>query len=141
MKSGRCENLSSAIVSPWLKYLIFQIPGWVIVAAVLAGLWHWQFIPKWLAVLGFCGWVVKDLLLYPFLRRAYETGVETGSAALVGARGIAEEELAPNGYVRVRGELWRAIVSPPDRVVNAGTEVEIVKADGMRVFVRAVATD
>jgi membrane protein implicated in regulation of membrane protease activity len=141
MTSGRGENSLPAIVSPWLKYLVFQIPGWMIAAAVAAGLWHWQFIPKWLAVLGFCGWVMKDLLLYPFLRRAYETDVKTGSAALVGARGIAEGELAPAGYVRVRGELWRAIVSPPDRVVNAGAEVEIISADGMRVFVRAIVTD
>jgi membrane-bound serine protease (ClpP class) len=128
-------------VSPWLKYLIFQIPGWLIAAAVMTGLWHWQFIPKWLAVLGFFGWVAKDLLLYPFLRRAYESDVKTGSAELVGARGIAEEELAPAGYVRVRGELWRATVSPPDGVVSAGAEVEIVRADGMRIFVRAVVTD
>jgi membrane protein implicated in regulation of membrane protease activity len=104
-------------------------------------LWHWQFIPKWLAGLGFLAWVLKDLLLYPFLRPAYETGVKTGSAALIGARGMAEENLAPQGYIRVRGELWRAVATPADQVVNAGTEVEIVSADGMRVFVRPIAAD
>lgn len=124
-----------------LKYLVFQIPGWMITAAILGSLWHWQFIPKWLAVLGFFAWVLKDLLLYPFLRPAYETGVKTGSAALVGARGVAEENLAPQGYIRVRGELWRAVATPADQVVNAGTEVEIVGADGMRVFVRPIAAE
>ncbi|HEX9787695.1 MAG TPA: NfeD family protein, partial [Candidatus Binatia bacterium] len=122
-------------------YLLFQIPGWMITATVLAILWHWQFIPRWLAVAGFFGWLLKDLLLYPFLRRAYETDVKAGSAALVGAKGVAEEELAPHGYIRVRGELWRAVASPPDQVVNAGAVVEIVGADGMRVFVRPIATD
>lgn len=124
-----------------LKYLVLQIPGWIITAAVLTTLWHWQFIPQWLAVLGFFAWVLKDLLLYPLLRPAYETGVKTGSAALVGARGVAEENLAPQGYIRVRGELWRAVATPADQVVNAGTEVEIVSADGMRVFVRAIANE
>jgi membrane protein implicated in regulation of membrane protease activity len=128
-------------VSPWLRYLLFQIPGWIITAAVLGSLWHWQFIPKWLAVVGFLGWLLKDLLLYPFLRLAYETDIKTGSAALVGARGIAEQDLAPHGYIRVRGELWRAVASPPDRVVSAGTEVEIVDADRMRLSVRAIASD
>jgi membrane protein implicated in regulation of membrane protease activity len=128
-------------VSTRLKYLVFQIPGWIITAAVLASLWHWQFIPQWLAVLGFFAWVLKDLLLYPFLRPAYETGVKTGSAALIGARGMAEENLAPHGYIRVRGELWRAVATPADQVVNAGTEVEIVSAEGMRVFVRPIAAD
>ena len=124
-----------------LKYLVFQIPGWIITAAVLASLWHWQFIPQWLAVAGFFAWVLKDLLLYPFLRPAYDTDIKTGSAALVGARGVAEEDLAPHGYIRVRGELWRAVATPADQVVNAGTTVEIVSADGMRVFVRAIANE
>jgi membrane-bound ClpP family serine protease len=54
---------------------------------------------------------------------------------------VAEENLAPQGYIRVRGELWRAVATPADQVVNAGTEVEIVSADGMRVFVRAIANE
>jgi membrane-bound serine protease (ClpP class) len=127
-------------VSPWLKYFIFQIPGWVISAGVLASLWHWHFIPGWLGAIGFFGWVLKDLLLYPFLRRAYENDTKTGSAAMVGATGVAEQDLAPHGYIRVRGELWRAVVSPPERVVRAGTQVEIVSADRMRLSVRALAS-
>ena len=100
---------------------------------------HWEFIPQWLAVLGFVGWLLKDLLLYPFLRRAYEPGV-TGSARLVGSRGTAEGDLSPTGYIRVRGELWRAVVSPADHVIRSGTEVEIVSAERMEVFVRAFNT-
>jgi membrane-bound serine protease (ClpP class) len=83
------------------------------------------------------GWLVKDLLLYRFVRRAYEPDL-TGVAKLVGDRGVAEVDLAPSGYIRVRGELWRAIVSPADNVVKSGTEVEIVSAEGMEVFVRAI---
>jgi membrane protein implicated in regulation of membrane protease activity len=124
-------------VSPKIKYLLFQIPGWIITAIVLLILLHWEFIPKWLAVLCFVAWLLKDLLLYPFLRRAYEPGV-TGSARLVGSRGVAEGDLAPTGYIRVRGELWRAVVSPADNVIRSGTEVEVVSADRMEVFVRAV---
>lgn len=97
-------------------------------------------MPPWLAIVCFCGWVVKDLLLYPFLRRAYEPDI-TGAARLIGARGIAEGDLTPHGYVRVRGELWRAVVSPADRVANAGAEVEIVNADRMEVAVRVVDND
>lgn len=124
-------------MSPKIKYLLFQIPGWIITAIVLLILLHWEFIPKWLAVLCFVAWLLKDLLLYPFLRRAYEPGV-TGSARLVGSRGVAEGDLAPTGYIRVRGELWRAVVSPADNVIRSGTEVEVVSADRMEVFVRAV---
>jgi membrane protein implicated in regulation of membrane protease activity len=126
-------------VSPWIKYLLFQIPGWIISATVLAVLVHWESLQKWLAVLCFFGWLLKDLLVYPFFRRAYEPGV-SGSARLVGSKGIAEGDLTPTGYIRVRGELWRAVVSPADQVVRSGTEVEIVGAERMEVFVRAVNT-
>jgi membrane protein implicated in regulation of membrane protease activity len=124
-------------VSPPIKYLLFQIPGWIIAAAVLTALVHWEFLTKGSAVLCFFGWLLKDLLLYPFFRRAYEPGV-TGSARLVGSKGIAEGDLTPKGYIRVRGELWRAVASPADHVLRSGTEVEIIGAERMEVFVRAL---
>lgn len=124
-------------MSPPIKYLLFQIPGWIIAAAVLIALVHWEFLTKGIAVLCFFGWLLKDLLLYPFFRRAYEPGV-TGSARLVGSKGIAEGDLTPKGYIRVRGELWRAVASPADHVLRSGTEVEIIGAERMEVFVRAL---
>ena len=124
-------------MSPPIKYLLFQIPGWIIAAAVLTALVHWEFLTKGIAVLCFFGWLLKDLLLYPFFRRAYEPGV-TGSARLVGSKGIAEGDLTPKGYIRVRGELWRAVASPADHVLRSGTEVEIIGAERMEVFVRAL---
>lgn len=124
-------------MSPPIKYLLFQIPGWIIAAAILTALVHWEFFTKGIAVLCFFGWLLKDLLLYPFFRRAYEPGV-TGSARLVGSKGIAEGDLTPKGYIRVRGELWRAVASPADHVLRSGTEVEIIGAERMEVFVRAL---
>jgi membrane protein implicated in regulation of membrane protease activity len=124
-------------VSPWLKYLLLQIPGWVATAIVLIVFVHWQWLPRWLATVCFLGWLLKDLLLYRFLRRAYEPEV-IGTARLVGERGVSEGELAPDGYIRVRGELWRAVASPAGAAVPAGTEVEIVSAERMQVVVRVV---
>jgi membrane protein implicated in regulation of membrane protease activity len=125
-------------VSTWKKYLLLQIPGWLATATVLAVLWHWQLLSRGLALLCFFAWVAKDLILYPFLRHAYEDGAKSGSAALVGARGVAQEDLNPSGYVRVRGELWRAVAVPADQVVTSGADVEIVQAERMTVFVRSV---
>ena len=126
-------------VSPPIKYLLFQIPGWIIAAAVLILLVQGEFIAGWLAILGFLGWFLKDLLMYPLLRRAYEPDL-TGSARLIGSRGVAEGDLTPAGYVRVRGELWRALASPADTEIRSGVEVEVIGADRMEVFVRAIAS-
>jgi len=92
-------------------------------------------------VLCFSVWLLKDLLLYPFTRTAYETAAKTGSAALVGTKGVAEGNLAPDGYVRIRGELWRAVSEPTDQMIFAGTQVEILSAEGMRVYVRPIGMD
>lgn len=81
---------------------------------------------------------MKDLLLYPFLRVAYETGHKEGSQALIGERGVSEGDLSPEGYVRVRGELWRAVAPSSDGAIAAGSKVEIVAVEGMKVFVREV---
>ena len=101
---------------------------------------RWQWMPTWLAIVCFCGWVLKDLLLYRFFRRAYEPDL-TGAARLIGTRGVAEGDLAPHGYIRVRGELWRAVAGPAGIVVKAGTEVEIVSTERMEVFVRVIDRD
>ncbi len=122
----------------WFRYLLFQVPGWVLAAIILFSLWNWRLLPRWLAVLLFLAWFVKDLLLYPFLRMAYETGQKEGSQALIGEKGISEGDLSPEGYVRVRGELWRAVAPSSDGAIAAGTKIEIVAADGMKVFVRKV---
>jgi len=126
----------AATVPTWTKYLLLQIPGGLVTATVLTALWHWQLLPVWLVLLSFLAWVAKDLLLFPLLRRAYEDGAATDSTALIGSRGVAQEELNPTGYVRVRGELWRAVTVPADRAVARGTEVEILSAHRMTIFVQ-----
>src|SRR5262249_14113960 len=37
----------------------------------------------------------------------------TGAAGMVGERGVAETSLEPDGWVRVRGERWRAVAAAP----------------------------
>ena len=97
---------------------------------------HWQWLTWPIAAAGIAVWVVKDLLMFPFLRRAYEPDV-TGAARLAGERGVAEGDLTPRGYVRVRGELWRAAAVSHDEPIAAGMEVEIVGAERMELTVRA----
>ncbi len=59
--------------------------------------------------------------------------VESGTAGMVGRRASVVERVAPDGWVRVDGELWRAVSESP---VDAGEEVEITGVDGLTVRVR-----
>lgn len=118
------------------RYLLLQVPGWILVALILAGLHRWAGLPLWAAVAAYAIYVGKDFLLYPFLRRAYEPDPRSGVERLIGQRGVAETDLNPDGFVRVRGELWGAELEPAGAMARRGEPVVVTAARGMTLRVR-----
>jgi membrane-bound serine protease (ClpP class) len=59
--------------------------------------------------------------------------VVSGREALVGAIGVATTDLAPQGQVRVRGEVWTA--SAQDEPIQQGDAVRVVSVEGLRLQV------
>lgn len=57
----------------------------------------------------------------------------TGEAGLVGQEAIADTALAPDGFVRVMGERWRAVA---EEAVAAGERVRILASEGLTLRVR-----
>lgn len=104
---------------------------------VLAGLRYWIGLPVWIAIGLFLLLVVKDIVLYPLLRTAYESGVKTGADQLVGLRGVAQDRVDPRGYVHVRGELWRAQAESKDQPIAAGSPITVLAARRMTLVVAA----
>lgn len=51
--------------------------------------------------------------------------------------GVAVSKIAPEGMIRARGELWKAR-SENGAPIKVGTEVEVVRADGLTLWVRPV---
>ena len=74
------------------------------------------------------------MALYPLLRTAYETSDTSPIERLVGAQGKTVETLAPLGYVRIAGELWRAETDTGS--VAADTLVDVIGANGLVLQVR-----
>jgi membrane protein implicated in regulation of membrane protease activity len=122
-------------MTTFTRYTLFQVPGWIVAAAILFGLQQWLDFRMWIAVALFAVYVVKDFLLYPFLRSAYEGGPSAGAAALIGLAAVAEQDLAPRGYVRVRGELWEAEAARGTPPIPRGATVRVRSARGMRLVV------
>ena len=126
---------SPAPMTTWSRYWLFQIPGWALTGVVLLLLRQWIDISL-AVVFGLLALVViKDFLLYPFLRSAYDTRVKTGIAQLIGSQGVVKQDLDPEGFLLVRGELWKARLKPNHRAAPKGTEVRIEAADGMTLIV------
>ena len=84
-------------------------------------------IPAALAMAG------GTFLLVRLVVQAQRRKATTGTAGMIGQRGVAETELAPEGWVSVFGEQWRSVaegsVAPGDKVTVTGVE-------GLRLRVR-----
>ncbi|MGH7848271.1 MAG: NfeD family protein [Candidatus Binatia bacterium] len=124
-------------MSSFARYLLFQIPGWALAAIVLVGLVHWFGLSRWVATGLLVLWVIKDFVFYPFVRKAYETNVKTGSAQLIGAQGVAKQWLRPTGYVQVHGQLWRAEAESGSKPIAPETPIRVSGANGLTLFVVA----
>ena len=122
-------------MTTWVKYTLFQVPGWILAAVVLLALRIWVDLPVKVAIILFSLWVVKDLLFYPLFRVAYQTGPRTVVEQLIGLKGVAREPLEPEGYVYVRGELWHAETESTATRIAAGSPVRILRAHGMTLIV------
>jgi membrane protein implicated in regulation of membrane protease activity len=116
------------------RYLVLQAPGWALLACLAWLLPRWLRYPAWIGWAVLAGWLVKDLLLFPFVRSAY---LPAGDAAerLVGARAVTAERIDPYGYVRIGSELWRAEISRGAPPVEPGRPVTVVRVDGLTLVV------
>lgn len=117
------------------KYLLLQIPGWVLIALLAFGPGDRVGLPLWAAYALIMVWVVKDLLLYPLVRIAYQSDMRPGAVRLIGARGVAKDQLNPSGYVQVRGELWRAEAEPSAKPIAPQSPIEVRGARGLTLIV------
>jgi membrane protein implicated in regulation of membrane protease activity len=55
---------------------------------------------------------------------------------MTGLAGVAASDLEPEGHVRIRGELWQAVVADDLSRIPKGAAVYVVSADGLKLTVR-----
>jgi membrane protein implicated in regulation of membrane protease activity len=121
------------------RYLLFQVPGCVAAAAVLAALVHWEHLSPTLGYVLFGIWVLGEIALFPVLRIGYEPGgMRGGAEALVGTLGVAQEDLDPEGYVRMGAERWLAVVASGCAPVAAGARVRVRELRQLTLVVEPV---
>ena len=121
--------------STLVRYTLYQIPEWGLGAAAAVLMYRWGVLPAWAGALLVAGLMAKDAALYPLLRAAYETDSSTAIERLIGLRGVAVEPLAPHGYVRVRGELWRSEPAAGAPAIHPGHPVTVAAVRGTTLLV------
>ena len=105
------------------------------VCLLAIGARSWVGLPDWAAAGIIALWVIKDAVLFPFVRIAYQSGSPGGATSLLGARGTAQDALLPSGYVRISAELWRAELPPGSPPVEPGDRVRVLRVHGLTLVV------
>jgi membrane-bound ClpP family serine protease len=121
-----------------VRYGLFQIPDMLILIVILLVLQWWMDLAWWLygCIVGL--WVVKEVLIFPFVWNAYEQSRPGETRSLIGMEGIAEERLTPSGYIRVHGELWQSEVIGKETPIQKGETVLVKGANGLTLLVQLI---
>jgi membrane-bound serine protease (ClpP class) len=88
----------------------------------------WTVLIPTVAIISLFFIAVAGLVFRSHLRRS-----RTGSAGMVGEKGVAYTDLAPNGQVFVHGEYWQARSEAP---IKAGEPIEVVQVINLKLLVR-----
>jgi membrane-bound serine protease (ClpP class) len=82
------------------------------------------------AVIATAAWT---LLLVNLVLRSQRRKSMTGAAGIIDREAVAQTELAPEGWVAVQGERWRAVADAP---IAAGEKVVVTAVDGLTLHVQ-----
>jgi len=84
-------------------------------------------------------WGAFSVFIYRMGSRALRRKPVAGLLTMVGSRGKAASPLAPDGFVRIKGELWEA--KSLSGKIGTGEEVMVVGQDGLKLIVRKGSDD
>ena len=118
------------------RYALYQIPDMAILVLILFLVHQWVGLSLGLCIGLVTLWMVKYILVFSFVWRAYDKPRPGDVTSLIGTQGIAEELLDPAGYIRVHGELWRAEVVGKTMAIEKGQAVLIERAYGLTLLVK-----
>ena len=118
------------------RYTLIQLLELVAFLGVLIVIWYFVRIPVWILIVVVALWIGKDIVLFPFVWRAYEGRHAHQVDPMVGMDGVTLSEINPSGYVEVRGERWQAELVTGARALKTGEAITVVDIRGLKLFVK-----
>lgn len=118
------------------KYTLYQIPDTALAFLVLWILAAWADVPHWIAGSLAVLWILKDILMFPVLWSSFGGTDASDLHSLVGAEGVVTAMCDPHGYVRVRGETWKAEPDEQGTVIDAGVPIVVTGSQGLTLYVK-----
>ena len=115
------EEAAIVVIVLWgLPQIRIQIPLWGLIALMVV-------------------WGAYSVFTYQLGSRALRRKQMVGLPDMVGGRGEVISPLAPEGMVRIKGELW--VAKSASGEMEAGGEVIVVRQDGLKLVVRESSTN
>ena len=124
--------LSSKVI---LKYTFIQSAELALLAIALIVVRHFIGISTWLIITILALWIIKDIALFTKVWRAYAFDDNGPMRRLIGLEATVMDSLNPVGYVRVRGELWKAEIRNPRYPAKKGDRTRVIDIKGMTLIV------
>ena len=117
------------------RYALFQLPDLFILILILFILRYFLRIPGYAIGVAIAFWILKDIVLYPFVGRFYDPDFQKDLFSMVGKKEIVKKSLGPKGKIHVKGELWHAEVLEKDMTIHTGETVVIQGIKSLNLLV------
>ncbi len=120
--------------------LIFAVFSTLLEEAALAVIVLWGLpqlgieIPRASLIALMVVWGVIAVITYRIGSRALRRKLIVGLPTMVGGKGKVLSPLAPQGVIKIKGELWEATAAGGR--IDPGEEVTVVEQDGLKLVVR-----
>jgi len=139
LRPANRETKRSWTTRTLVKYILVQVPSWGLWAAALILLRHWFDFPWWVIPAVMAVLLAKDIIMFPFVWRAYESEHGERARPRVGALGTVVKNLSPAGYIQIGGELWQAENAGEKTFAGEGETVRVRDVRGLTLIVEPVA--
>jgi membrane-bound ClpP family serine protease len=117
------------------RYLLLMIPGDLLLVLVLMVAQQWFPVSRWLFWALIACAILKDVIMFPFVWRAYDWERPSPYHSVIGERGLVKSRLDPAGTIQVRGELWKAECRDADQAIESGQFVQVLEMNGLTLVV------
>ena len=91
-----------------IRYSLFQIPSLLIVILLVFTVNHWYRLDNVIIMIIILLWVLKDILIFPLVWKAYSLKDRDKSKTILNEIGTAIDTINPRGFVKINGEIWQA---------------------------------
>jgi len=120
--------------------LVLAIISTLLEEGAIFVIWRWA-LPRfgielslYVLIIIMVGWLVYAVVTFIVVTRALGKKAVIGLQTMIGSRGKVARPLAPEGMVRIKGELWGA--TSEEGEIDIGEEVIVVGEDGLKLIVR-----